>query len=734
MSLDDGLDLKIKNKLDWVLPQSTNFMDFINTKLKSNIVKDVKKEVCDISGKPGEIKKLIPTAFQETLQKLINDDTPYRGLLLYHGLGSGKTFTSLNISENMNRQVVILLPAALKSRWIDEFAKVDPDKYGKPANYATLPPAAKKGIDKNIEEKIGKKYTFLSHNAYNVADKLFQLRQKERSKIVREGEGELDSGYVVKHIGSLDNKLLIIDEVHNLLTNIINPDSKNGIRIYEMVMRAKNLKILALSGTPVVNDPYELSVLFNMLRGPIYVGTKEYFTVFPDDYNKFQDYFVDRANNTIKNKNIFQERITGLVSYVRGSNDENLDVYPSSSFEQVNVPMSLYQWKVYVKARQKEIEKELRQKSFAGIQNSASKFKKPSPDGSTDFKVGSRTASNFAFPERVPKPKPIGAEESLTEYKKRIEDVVEELGSEVLKDNLAMYSPKFKWIIDFLNKNTKGLVLIYSDFLSLEGLGLLKEALKYYGFAEFNSENSYDKKYDFKRFTEFSGNIDDEQRKRNIASFKQPDNKDGRDARLLLITSAGAEGLDLVNVRNIILLEPYFHNNVLRQVIGRGVRRCSHVLLPKEARNVKVYLLVGTRPKIEEGKGMSYPGSDKMTTDQMLLTRALTKEKINGEFLNSMKEIAIDCTLDYELNKSAKNPFECAKCAGNYKDKSMYEPNIEIHLIKGNSHCIAPEKTVISQVIEVKGKEYGIDQNGNLYDMNTQKKVGKMKNGKPDLN
>lgn len=731
MSLEtDDINLKNPKLPKWVLPQSTNFIDFINTELKQYKVIEVKKQTCEIQSKSGEVKKLTPTPYQLTLQKIINDTTPYRGLLLYHGLGSGKTFTSLYIAENMDRKVIVLLPASLKSRWIDEFGKLDPIRYARPPNYNSLPKEMKKKIDENINLEISKKYTFISHNAYNVADKLFSLRTKEKQKIIENGEGELDSGYVIKHIGSLDNKLLIIDEVHNLLTNIISANSKNGMRIYDMIMKAKNLKILALSGTPVVNDPYELAVLFNMLRGQIPLG-KEIYTVFPDDYTKFKDYFIDQSNNIIKNKHIFQERIAGLVSYIRGSNDENLEVYPSSKFEKINIPMSLYQWKVYIKARQKEIDKEIASKSFLNLQVSALKLKKPNAQGSGDFKIASRTASNFVFPENIPKPKAMTATETITAYRKRIKETLDELTDEFLDKHLEIYSPKYKWIVDFLNKNPKGLTLIYSDFLTLEGIGILKKVLDYQGFTNYNNPNGKD----YKRYAEFTGDIDDDERSKIISMYKDIDNKDGKNIKILFGTSAAAEGLDLQSVRHVILLEPYFHNNVLRQFIGRAVRRCSHINLDTKDRNVNIYLLISTKPdfkEIEDNKklSMSFPGSDKMTTDQMLFMKALNKEKINNEFLNAMKEIAVDCELNKELNKSKKHPITCATCEGNYKNKLMYEPNIDIHIIKGNSHCIPPEKLLINQMIEINGKEYGIDQKNNLYEMNANKqyvKVGKFK-------
>ena len=50
----------------------------------------------------------------------MNNDSPYKGILLYHGLGSGKTCTSITIAENLKKEknIIIMLPASLKNNFI----------------------------------------------------------------------------------------------------------------------------------------------------------------------------------------------------------------------------------------------------------------------------------------------------------------------------------------------------------------------------------------------------------------------------------------------------------------------------------------------------------------------------------------------------------------------------------------------------------------------------------------
>ena len=64
----------------------------------------------------------------------------------------------------------------------------------------------------------------------------------------------------------------------------------------------------------------------------------------------------------------------------------------------------------------------------------------------------------------------------------------------------------------------------------------------------------------------------------------------------MLLSRAGSEGLDLKGVRDVVLLEPHFHNERMQQVIGRAVRYRSHEALPPDERNVVVHHLLLRKP------------------------------------------------------------------------------------------------------------------------------------------
>ena len=73
----------------------------------------------------------------------------------------------------------------------------------------------------------------------------------------------------MQKVGSLDSKVIIIEEAHNFISKLksgIEGGSSQGLEIYNMLMKARDLKIIALTGTPIINDPFELAVLFNVLE------------------------------------------------------------------------------------------------------------------------------------------------------------------------------------------------------------------------------------------------------------------------------------------------------------------------------------------------------------------------------------------------------------------------------------------------------------------------------------
>ena len=289
------------------------FVNFINglfETYKDDLLDDSKAITCDNIGKDtGEVDLL---THQKIVREYMNLFTPYRGLLLYHGLGSGKTCSSIAIAEGMKsgRKIIIMTPASLKRNYIEEIKKcgdliyrknqfwewisIDnnaslanilsgalglPVEYikrnggawlqniTKPNNYAELSTSDKKVLNNQLDEMITNKYRFINYNGLR-REKFKQLTDNYETNI-------------------FDNSVIIIDEAHNLISRIVNkinktsnfsakkrgPDGKLptslSLQLYEFLLRAENARVVLLTGTPIINYPNEIGILFNILRGYI---------------------------------------------------------------------------------------------------------------------------------------------------------------------------------------------------------------------------------------------------------------------------------------------------------------------------------------------------------------------------------------------------------------------------------------------------------------------------------
>jgi hypothetical protein len=275
------------------------FVNFINSLFapyKKELISAAKNASCEKSSADGTFDLM---GHQKIVRDYLNMYTPYRGLLLYHGLGAGKTCTSIGIAEGMkdDRKVVVMTPASLRRNYYEElkgcgdtlyrrnqyweFVKATIDniktlssvlnlpldyikKRGgawlvnmtKSSNFDTLDDNDKAELDAQLDEMIRYKYQFISYNG-----------------LLKSHMRELTTGKDGKR-NPFDNSVVVVDEAHNLVSRIVNklgrPDSDNpSIQIYELLMSAKNAKIVLLSGTPIINYPNEIAIIFNIIRGYI---------------------------------------------------------------------------------------------------------------------------------------------------------------------------------------------------------------------------------------------------------------------------------------------------------------------------------------------------------------------------------------------------------------------------------------------------------------------------------
>jgi hypothetical protein len=122
------------------------------------------------------------------------------------------------------------------------------------SNFSTLTDTQKDAISKQLTSIIKNKYNFINYNG------LTQEAVKSMAKMPE---------------NPFDNKAVIVDEVHNFISRVLG-SGKTGMPLYNLLLNAKNCKLILLSGTPLINHPYELSYIVNLVRGPQVVHTFEF--------------------------------------------------------------------------------------------------------------------------------------------------------------------------------------------------------------------------------------------------------------------------------------------------------------------------------------------------------------------------------------------------------------------------------------------------------------------------
>ena len=129
--------------------------------------------------------------------------------------------------------------------------------------------------------------------------------------------------------------------------------------------------------------------------------------------------------------------------------------------------------------------------------------------------------------------------------------------------------------------------------------------------------------------------------------FNQKENQDGSRIKIMLGSPSIKEGVSLLRVEQVHILEPYWNFSRMKQIIGRAIRYCSHKDLSKRRRFVDVFLYISTYPDIK-------------TIDEYIWSLAKKKQKLIKQFEDTLKEKAIDCEIFYEGNNYPdEEPIHC---------------------------------------------------------------------------
>ena len=235
------------------------------------------KEEPDLS-KELQIKKNFTLDYHQIfLKNYISPDTPYNGILIFHGTGVGKTCTALSIAEgfkktlkNINKKILILANN-INENFIKELYDFKKEQH-------------KSNQEDNVQ---------CTGKAYELGEESLYLTREQKEKAIRKMKSSYYqffgykkfANYIINNTGGwkgsekdisekvknfiskeFDNRVIIIDEIQNIKTDRRDISVRSIQPILQSIIKyGKNIKLILMSATPMFDRPDEIIFYINLL-------------------------------------------------------------------------------------------------------------------------------------------------------------------------------------------------------------------------------------------------------------------------------------------------------------------------------------------------------------------------------------------------------------------------------------------------------------------------------------
>jgi hypothetical protein len=594
--------------------------------------------------------------FQYLTAHYLSYRTPYKSLLLYYSVGVGKTCTAITIAESLlinhnsyeEPKIWVILPGAVeggfKNQIFDAMRMIDFSTISNQCTgdtYVKLAQLSKetdmKVVEKRIKKIIKSRYAFFTYDGFaNFID----INYKQKGRTVKD-------------------KVIIVDEAHNIRSGGEDDENK---RVYNALLdvcrNGVNNRLVLLTATPMYNEPTDIYNLFYLLlvndkREELYNGNLKIFT----------------ATNQLTEdaKKFIGQMSSNYISYLRGKNPFNFAFKLSPKLSNIPILEKVIPNKdngqpiddndknwitkmddgIVVSNLSKNQVKYLESKIEKNDDKQTGVFNTQQPMNIVyDTTTGKEGFNNFFIREGT-------KEQLILRYASKYTNALSPDAN-----HLGLYSGKFLNIANIIKKS-KGIVVIYSQFI-WSGVLPLAIMLEHMGYTREGTANllsepqittnvTYDgvknPKYCILSSSdpEIMGNttIDG-----LISRINNPANINGALVKVILMTPVAGEGLNFYNVREMHITDPWYHFNKIDQIIGRGIRNCSHKRLPVQDRNVTVFMHCSIN-------GMTNETSD--IHAYRIATRKLYQSFVVDEVIRNN---AIDCSLFKNINYFPQSLFE----------------------------------------------------------------------------
>lgn len=780
--------------------------EFNDTKYDGEIYENIKEHADELANADFEL-----SPHQAFVKNFLSFQTPYNSLLLYHGLGSGKTCSAIGVSEEMrdylkqmgmSRRIIIVASENVqdnfklqlfderKLKLVDGLWNIKAcvgNKLLKEINPMNMKGIPKEKVITQIKALINNSYLFLGYGQFanyiiktihydeedfdEVKNRKIEKGEKTKIQVLQDIKITFNKEIIKRIRNEFDNRLIIIDEVHNIRISDDNENKKVAIYLEYLVKAAENVRLLFLSATPMYNSYKEIIWLLNIMN-------------INDKRAKIDIKNVFDANGNFKKngEELLIRKATGYISFVRGENPYTFPyrVYPNEFAKENTFPLpgekggkkypeyqmnkkpindedknrilSLYlntigdcnSCGICQACAYKYIIYYLRNKNFAVTTKTGVKREMPNFENMESFgytllqnplesliisypndnlkqalenithdsssqssKGGKKSSSSSSQLESISDlessssssenkilldPKDLTGKKGLSrmmnyideksppekgsfEYKQSTLDKYNRIFS---KELIGKFSSKIKCILDQIVSPTgevsEGIILIYSQYID-SGLIPMALALEEMGFTRYGKDvgplfknkptevvdvrtmKPPKNKKDFMpaRYSMITGDPrlspnNDFEVKGLTNDDKKNGNIDGHKIKVVLISKAGSEGIDLKFIRQVHILEPWYNMNRIDQIIGRAVRNFSHKDLPFEKRNVQIFMY-----------GTLLKDSDEEAADLYVYRVAEYKAIQIGKVSRLLKETAVDCIINSDQTNFTQDKLNDGK-------------------------------------------------------------------------
>jgi hypothetical protein len=452
---------------------------------------------------------------------------------------------------------------------------------------------------------------------------------------------------------------------------------------------------------------------------------------------------------------MFGRRIQGLVSYYKGADEKLLPKRLDEDKTLQKIPMSSEQYLMYLEARKVEMDRDANKKRNPSIN-----------DDLGSYRMTSRLVCNYAIPPDFKYKVTDAGETEESMYGKPIPEDKQVILDKLDADPERFLSPKtlenFSPKMARMFKDLKASVgkdgdfnnqFVYSEFKSLEGLGVFGLVLKHNGFQKYKlvKEGGQWREGEMEKgvpaFCTYTGEEDKDEKEyirlifngeyEQLPGTLRDSIKEKGRLCVFMGTKAAAEGITLKNVRNVYVMEPYWNPARIEQVIGRAIRINSHQKLPAEDRNVtvKLYMSVFSPEQLTDQEGPNitlirrndmklkrYEGDEAkdafMTSDEFLYEVAFEKGRIIKSIATILKQAAVDCEIHRKLHSKEQPVIQCMRFDTSVTAEDLaYRPSYlnderdalyKVNLIRKNRKL---------QIVKVKGMVMILDpQTNEIFD------------------